>query len=70
MTFPTAANDTVEQRDFYETHTAYRRVWFTLLVKFKRTIWSQKLPKQTPTLTTPEIGTKKQKFLEDVKSTF
>jgi len=57
MTFPTAANDTVEQRDFYETHTAYRRVWFTLLVKFKRTIWSQKLPKQTPTLTTPEIGT-------------
>jgi len=24
MTFSTAANDTVEQRDFYETHTAYR----------------------------------------------
>jgi len=24
MTFSTAANDTVEQRDFYQTHTAYR----------------------------------------------
>jgi len=23
MTFSTAANDTVEQRDFYQTHTAY-----------------------------------------------
>jgi len=59
MTFP----DTVEQRDFFETHTAYRLALIHSTCEVQTNNLISKLPKQTHQLPLPrKLGQRSKNF--------